>query len=858
MAARSKKGSGSTSKTGKNKTSPSKKPPVKSKASASGKSKGARKRRIEVEPVDVAPVAPVEPLDIPPVGAAAAISFDDAMALLVQVEPGNIEDFKGLAHALGAVGSGMALDQTTMELVVAAKKEIDRYVRGETKDAEDVLVEASRLLEAASESRESVLMRTGEAAQIVHSSREAAVAVAAPEEAPQKASIVEEREPMHEETAEPARPEQELEQEQEKAQEEEYEIVPAEEEEIAEPTVAAAEEPAESAPAAPQKYAAESLPADTDPDLLTEFVAESRELLEKSEAALLALESNPEDDEAVNTVFRAFHTVKGTSGFLGLKFTSELAHLAESLLSRIRNKEIRLVGGYADLSLRSLDMLKKAVASVENALHGGPLEAPAGYEELNLILADPEAAGISEEISQEPASVKAAEQAPQPEVVEEVDARSEAVIDSAVVATGGLEMPMQKKQVAAAHRDGEFETSIRVNTARLDRLIDMVGELVIAQSMVVQDRRLLDENCHELLRKVTQASKIVRELQDLSMSMRMVPLKGTFQKMQRVARDLARKSGKSVDLVTDDGETEIDRHMVDILNDVLVHMVRNAIDHGIEAPDDREKGGKSRTGTVRLRAFHSGGTVVVEIRDDGRGMNREKILHKAIAAGLVEPDKVLTDNEVYNLVFAPGLSTAEKISDVSGRGVGMDVVRKGVETLHGRIDINTAAGVGSTFTVRLPLTLAITDGMLVRVGCERYIIPTISIHLCFRPEPDSISTVSGKGELVMLRGEMMPIFRLHRLFGVESAIEDPSRGLLVVVGDEERRCALLVDELLGQQQVVAKSLTKAVGKISGVSGGAILGDGQVGLILDPGEVAAQARQASGIYGSSGQFGRPAA
>jgi two-component system chemotaxis sensor kinase CheA len=250
--------------------------------------------------------------------------------------------------------------------------------------------------------------------------------------------------------------------------------------------------------------------------------------------------------------------------------------------------------------------------------------------------------------------------------------------------------------------------------------------------------------------------------------------------------------------------------------------------------------------------------VVVEIRDDGRGLNREKILRKAIAAGLVDAEKSLSDNEIYNLIFAPGLSTAEKVSDVSGRGVGMDVVRQGVESLHGRIDINTAPGGGSAFTVRLPLTLAITDGMLVRVGSERYIIPTISIHLCFRPTRDSLSTVSGRGELVMLRGELMPIFRLHRLFGIHSAIEDPAQALLVVVGDENRRCALLVDELLGQQQVVAKSLSQAVGKVPGVSGGAILGDGQVGLILDTAEVTAQARKVSGMYRSSVQASSTAA
>jgi two-component system, chemotaxis family, sensor kinase CheA len=727
------------------------------------------------------------------------VTFDDALALLFQIDPDNIADFEKLSEALGNLGTDCLLDGDIGGLVKEAKEHVDRLVRGETTDSEEVMIEVSRLLETASTSRENAILQKPTPHPVAPE-----VSVAAPiiaQSAP--AAVIAKREP-----------------------------------------VAVVHE----------KHAPEMLPSDADPDLLSEFVTESRELLEKSESALLALESNPDDAESVNTVFRAFHTIKGTSGFLGLKTMSELAHLAESLLSRIRNKEIRLMGGYADLALRSLDMLKKAVAAVEGALHGSALETPVGFEDLKAILSNPEAAGISEEAPQAAPAIGEMESQPNPEDAEykqELFPEEAApVLPSALAAK-----PQVKNQVI---RDAEYESSIRVNTARLDKLIDMVGELVIAQSMVVQDRRLGEESCHELARKVTHASKIVRELQDLSMSMRMVPLRGTFQKMQRVARDLAKKSGKSVELVTDDGETEIDRHMVDILNNVLVHMVRNAIDHGIEAPDERENNGKPTTGTVRLTAFHSGGSVVVEIRDDGRGLNREKILRKAIAAGMVDPGKTLSDNEVFNLIFAPGLSTSEKITDVSGRGVGMDVVRKGVETLHGRIDINTAPGMGSTFTVRLPLTLAITDGMLVRVGHERYIIPTISIHLCFRPERESLSTVAGRGELVMLRGEMMPIFRLHRLFGIESAIEDPAQGLLVVVGDEERRCALLVDELLGQQQVVAKSLTKAVGKIPGVSGGAILGDGQVGLILDTGEVSAQARQSSNSYSVAGQYGRPAA
>jgi two-component system, chemotaxis family, sensor kinase CheA len=704
-------------------------------------------------------------------------TFDDTVALLLQLEAGDTEGFKKLSDELKIAAGCKGLDPKIAKLIMLAKERLDNAVPGGTGNVEEALIETSRLLQAASDIREAELLKSEQ-----YSPEPAATAIKT-EDAIAAAAF---------DGAAPI-----------------------------------------SVPISAEQYSAEeSLPADVDRELLTEFITESRELLETSEAALLVLESNPDDSESVNTIFRAFHTVKGTSGFLGLQMAAELAHLAESLLSRIRKKEIRLVGGYADLALRSLDMLKKIIASVACALKGAPLNKPDGYEDLKTILCDPESAGILENISGESSAACEPAQGP-PEIF------SDGANTKEHQAAGTKE--------SSAQQNKEFESSIRVNTARLDQLIDMVGELVIAQSMVAQDHRLFEANGHELLRKVTHAGKIVRELQDLSMSLRMIPLRGTFQKMQRVVRDLARKSGKSVELWIDDAETEIDRHMVDILNDVLVHMVRNAIDHGIELPDEREKRGKSRIGGVWLTAYQSGGNVVVEIKDDGRGLIREKILQKAIDAGLVDPDKTPGDNEVYNLIFAPGLTTSDKITDVSGRGVGMDVVRKGVEALQGRIDINSEPGSGSTFTVRLPLTLAITDGMLVRVGGERYIIPTISIHLCFRPQPESLSTVSGRGELVLLRGELMPIFHLHRLFNIKSAIEDPAKGLLVVVGDEERRCALLVDELLGQQQVVAKSLTKALGKIQGVSGGAILGDGQVGLILDPVEVVAQARQTPNRY-----------
>jgi len=728
------------------------------------------------------------------------VTLDDVVSLFIQIEPSDKKKFRQLSRAITDLSKDKSLDAQTLSLAMEAKERIDLYMSGKITNAEDVLVEASMLLEQAANLRDNAIYPVKN-----HEAHHADVD-----------SYTDEDEPI-----ESGKPE-------------------TVSEDLRHPANAAAtgEEPIPT-----------SLPPDADHELIAEFITESRELLESSEAALLELENNPEDFEAVNTVFRAFHTVKGTSGFLGLETVSKMAHLAESLLSRIRNKEIRLLGGYADLSLKSLDMLKKVVAVVEESLRGAPVSIPDGYEDLMVVLSDPESAGFSEETTCAPGDDADMSSVDHVDIVWEPQTEENAP-NKGVRESGET---VQKKKIISK-RDAEYESSIRVNTTRLDRLIDMVGELVIAQSMVSQDKRLMEENSHELLRKVTHAGKIVRELQDMSMSIRMVPLRGTFQKMQRVARDLSRRSGKEVELVTDDGETEIDRHMVDILSEVLVHMVRNAIDHGIEPPEEREMSGKNQTGTVRLRSFHSGGSVVVEIQDDGRGMNREKILQKAIKSEIVDPEAQLSDNEVFSLIFAPGFSISEEITDVSGRGVGMDVVRKGIETLHGRIDIHTEQGVGSTFTVILPLTLAITDGMLVRVGSERYIIPTISIHLCFRPKPESLSTVLGQGELVMLRGDMMPIFRLHRLFEIESAIEDPSQGLLVVVGNENRRCALLVDELLGQQQVVAKSLTKAVGKVPGVSGGAILGDGQVGLILDPNEVAERARQTHGIYSLQTQTG----
>ncbi|MBN2171600.1 MAG: chemotaxis protein CheA [Candidatus Krumholzibacteriota bacterium] len=565
---------------------------------------------------------------------------------------------------------------------------------------------------------------------------------------------------------------------------------------------------------------------DADPEFIGEFLTESNEYIEDSEGALLTLESDPQDMEAVNRVFRAFHTIKGTSAFLGLDAVSELAHKAETVLSRVRDGEIQFTHQYADLALRSVDMLKDLLVRLQDRAPGDCIPLPADFANLLFDLMHPESAAVDPSTKKRDAAEAAA-------ATPRADARA------------GMEAAAGEG--AAAKASSRIESSVRVRTDRLDRLIDMVGELVIAHSIVAQDEVVDEGRHHDLAKKVAHTGKIVRDLQDLSMSMRMVPLKGTFQKMARLVRDLAVKGSKEVQFQRIGEDTEIDRNMVDLINDPLVHMIRNAVDHGIEPPDERAAADKPRQGRVILTAYHAGGNVIVELADDGRGLDRRRIVDKAVERGIIESDKGMSDTDVFNLIFEAGFSTAARVTDVSGRGVGMDVVRRNIESLHGRVDISSRLGRGTTFSVRLPLTMAITDGMLVCVGDQRYIVPSLNIQMNLRPERDNIATVLKQGEMLKLRGDLLPLYRLHRIFGISGAIENPCHGAILVMDDGDVRFAVLVDELLGKLQVVTKPLGNLLGRVPGISGGAILGDGRVGLILDPAGLSNLARncQSSG-------------
>jgi two-component system chemotaxis sensor kinase CheA len=390
---------------------------------------------------------------------------------------------------------------------------------------------------------------------------------------------------------------------------------------------------------------------------------------------------------------------------------------------------------------------------------------------------------------------------------------------------------------AKQHTLAKADQSVKVSTQRMDALVNLVGELVIAQLMVIQDPVVTKLGDQRVQRNLAHLGKIVRDLQETSMSLRMVTLKSTFQKMARLVRDVAAKAGKRIQLEVEGEDVELDRNVVEEIGDPLVHMIRNACDHGIEPASDRVAVGKSETGTLRLRAFHSGGSIVIEVEDDGRGLSRERIIRKCLEKGLIDASRntdEISDLEVFNYIFLPGFSTAEKITDISGRGVGMDVVRRNIEALRGSVEIRSTPGKGSVFSMRLPLTMAIIDGMVVRVGNQRYIVPTLNIEQSFRPTAEQLTKVLERGEMAKVRNALLPIYRLQRVFHLAEGERELEHGLLLVLENGKRRACVFVDEILGQQQVVIKTLGDTQPQIRGVSGGAILGDGRVALIVDVG------------------------
>ena len=416
-----------------------------------------------------------------------------------------------------------------------------------------------------------------------------------------------------------------------------------------------------------------------------------------------------------------------------------------------------------------------------------------------------------------------------------------AVNAGAVVASAGSTALARVGAKPAASAVQPEAATIRVAISKVDQLINLVGELVITQAMLAQNSRALDPALYQqLLTGLTDLDRNTRDLQESVMSIRMIPMSIVFSRFPRMLRDLASKLDKKVDFVTQGEATELDKGLVEKITDPLTHLVRNSCDHGIEMPADRLRAGKSETGTITLSAAHQGGSIVIEVRDDGHGMSREKILAKARERGMDVSDQ-MPDSEVWMLIFAPGFSTAEVVTDVSGRGVGMDVVKRNIAALNGTVEIDSAEGYGMKVSIRLPLTLAIMDGMSVGVGNEVYILPLSSVVESFQVKPDAVSTVGQGAQLVKVRDEYMPVIELEKVFQVPRFDLEKSSDIMVVIEADGCRVALLVDELLGQQQVVVKNLESNYRKVPNISGATILGDGKVALILDTGALVRRSR-----------------
>jgi len=578
-----------------------------------------------------------------------------------------------------------------------------------------------------------------------------------------------------------------------------------------------------------------------DPELASMFIAEALDHLGTIEASVLQLEATPDDTKLLNDIFRPFHTVKGNAGALGVTRVQELAHKVENLLDLCRSGRHAFGPAETDAALEAVDVLSALVTDLQTRLNGQPgVDLEAKRQALmgvvqRLVDGTGDIAAPPVERRPEPVfhdAPASAESTPASNPAIDFSLPHEEAAPASGVAEAAGKPSADRAGVRTRAEDSIAQASVKVDTRKLDNLVDMVGELVIAQSILQEDPALLKAADEHLRRSLAQLKRITSDLQRNAMSMRMVPIRQTFQKMARLVRDLSKRAGKSVDLVLSGEDTELDRRVVEDINDPLMHMVRNSVDHGIETAARRAQQGKRPEGRLALSAYHQGGNIVIAIEDDGAGLDTERILAKAVSQGLVQPEETPSLSEIYQLIFKPGFSTAEKVTEISGRGVGMDVVRRNIDALRGRIEIQSTPGHGTTFLIKLPLTLAILDGLMLGVGTQRYVMPTFAVRESLRPMPEQVHVVKGSPRMIQLRGKLVPLVWLATLHGIAACEEDICRSTVVVIEDDGRQVGLVVDRLLGKQEVVIKSLGETFGQMAGVAGGAILGDGRVGLILD--------------------------
>ena len=617
------------------------------------------------------------------------------------------------------------------------------------------------------------------------------------------------------------------------------------------------------------------------------FFEEAEEHLAALEHLLLTLDVAQPDAEALNGIFRAAHSIKGSSGMFGFDDLTAVTHVLETLLDKLRSGQIALQAQMIDVLLEARDVLAQLLAAHKSETPDPSIAVQATVTRLQALIdqqgngsasaaAVDDSFGFFDDAPGAPAAATAtatavapveqawglfadepavaptpaadsafgffddAPGAPSTAVAEQAyglfpDAPGAPLASApAVAAAPAHDRRSSDRRAAPAAPAADAESSsIRVSVERIDSLINQVGELVITQAMLAQLTSVLDPAEHErIYQALTQLEHNTRELQEAVMSIRMLPISFVFNRFPRLVRDTCGKLGKQVELVLRGEHTELDKGVIEKLTDPLTHIVRNSIDHGIELPAERLAAGKPAMGTVRMSAFHQGGRIVVEISDDGKGLSRERILAKAKEQGMPVSDE-MPDSDVWQLIFMPGFSTAEAVTDLSGRGVGMDVVRRNITSIGGRIDINSVAGQGTHIAIRLPLTLAILDGMIVEVDKVHYVVPLTYIVESLQLKAEHIYSMSGSSSAVIsVRNEYLPLLSLHRLLNLAAEPPPTVGGIVLILEAEGNTFALQVDDLIGQQQVVIKSLEQNFRRVEGITGATIMGDGSVALILD--------------------------
>ena len=582
-------------------------------------------------------------------------------------------------------------------------------------------------------------------------------------------------------------------------------------------------------------------------EIVDSFIVETNEIFEKLDNEILELEKRPEDKELVNSIFRAVHTVKGTSGFLSFEQMSILAHRFEDVLNKLRRDELKFQSAMMDVMFEAFDLMKVLLKQVVDhdiqeidlaptikkleSLSSGVIPEKTGAE---VKAQKAESTAPAETTTTHEGKPQANPQTEDKTETPGVEPKDAAHQDTA----SGSQQPSQTQKA-----DKTTDTTIRVDVSRLDHLMNLVGELVLGRNRLSQivisagDEEEREDFARQLNETSTQIDFITTELQTAVMKTRMVQIGKVFNRFPRLVRDIAREFSKEIDLVIEGEETELDKSIIEEISDPLVHLIRNAADHGVESPDEREKLGKPRRGTVYLSAGHEGNHIIIEIQDDGAGIDPERLKVKALEKGLITQEEAheMKTEDAYSLIFIPGFSTAQRVSSVSGRGVGMDVVKTNITKLNGIIAVESAVGKGTKFTLKLPLTLAIIQGLLVGVGSETFAVPLSSVLEVVHTPKNEVSTVHGR-EVIRLRETVLPLVDISEILDVPGRDEASRSFYTVVVGVANHKFGIVVDRLVGQKEIVIKPLGAYLKNIPGIAGSTILGDGRVIMILDAGEL----------------------